>query len=585
MIINVETERNSAIHSGANFVFFRKPSMHFLKPVFWLTIILILCLANNIKASESSLPNIILIMVDDMGFSDIGCYGGEIETPHIDALAVGGVKFSQFYNSGRCCPTRATLMTGLHPHQTGIGWMTSPPGSKRGNSKPPAYQGYLNRNCVTIAEVLKQANYATYMAGKWHLGYNVHDCWPLQRGYQKYFGCVSGATRFFHPIEPRGMTFGNENIKTPPSTTDRPFYTTDAFTDYAIRFLGEHQQENTRKDKPFFLYLAYTAPHWPLQAHEEDIDKYRGKYKIGWDKLRKQRFARQKKTGLISAETKLSPRDKSVPAWDSLSAEKQKEMALKMAIYAAMIDRVDQNIGKLINWLKDHQQYENTLILFLSDNGGCAEGGPLGRGKFFNIEKRNQETANSYGTAWANASNTPFRLYKHYAHEGGSATPFIMHWPQQIQPSNQWFREPAQLIDVMPTIVDVAEASYLKEHKGKLIHTLDGISLKHAMNDKSLDRKAPIFIEHENNAFVRAGEWKLVGRGVSPASGLKPKKWELYNMKQDRTELNNLADSHPEKVKELSTQWQAWAKRVGVFPKQKKAAKKSGGNRKQGAAK
>lgn len=559
--------------------------MNSIKSLFCFALFLTLFVTSSAYALEASRPNVILIMVDDMGFSDIGCYGSEIETPNIDSLAAGGVRFSQFYNSGRCCPTRATLMTGLHPHQTGIGWMTNPPGNKRGDSKPPAYQGYLNRNCVTIAEVLKQANYATYMAGKWHLGYTVRDCWPLQRGYEKYFGCVSGATRFFHPIEPRGMTFGNENIKTPPSTTDRPFYTTDAFTDYAIRFLGEHQQEKTRKDKPFFLYLAYTAPHWPLQAHEEDIDKYRGKYKIGWDELRKQRFARQKKTGLISADTRLSPRDKSVPAWDSLSAEKQKEMALKMAIYAAMIDRVDQNIGNLVNWLKDHQQYENTLILFLSDNGGCAEGGKLGRGEFLDIEKRNQETANSYGTAWANASNTPFRLYKHYAQEGGSATPFIMHWPQQIKPSQSWFREPAQLIDVMPTIVDVAGASYPKEHKGKSIHTLDGISLRPALNGKTLNRKAPIFIEHENNAFVRVGDWKLVGRGVSPASGLKPEKWELYDVQKDRTELNNLASNHPEKVKELSTQWQAWAKRVNVFPKQKKAIKKSGKSRKQGAAK
>lgn len=548
--------------------------MPFLKPLFCLTILLILFLSKNSNASESSRPNIILIMVDDMGFSDIGCYGGEIETPHIDALAAGGVKFSQFYNSGRCCPTRATLMTGLHPHQTGIGWMTNPPDKIRGNTKPPAYQGYLNRNNVTIAEVLKAANYSTYMSGKWHLGYNAMDRWPLQRGFQKYFGSLSGATRFFYPEQPRGMTLGNVQLQKVKSTTDRPFYTTDAFTDYAIRFLDEHQRDQSEKDKPYFLYLAYTAPHWPLQAHEEDIDKYRGKYMIGWDKLREQRFARQKKTGLISAETKLSPRDKSVPAWDTLRAEKQKEMALKMAIYAAMIDRVDQNIGKLVQWLKTNDQYENTLIMFLSDNGGCAEGGILGRGEFYDIEKRNQQPANSYGTAWANASNTPFRLYKHFAHEGGTATPFIMHWPQQMKPSHHWFREPAQLIDIMPTIVDISGVAYPRTYQGNQIPALDGISLRPALNANSLNRENPIFIEHENNAFVRADDWKLVGRGVTPASGLTPQKWELYDIKQDRTELNNLSESHPEKVKELSTQWQAWAKRVGVFPKQKQTAKK-----------
>ncbi|MDF1744329.1 MAG: arylsulfatase [Gimesia sp.] len=559
--------------------------MPVLKPFFCLTLFLTLLVADSLKAFETSRPNIILIMVDDMGFSDIGCYGGEIETPHIDALASGGVKFSQFYNSGRCCPTRATLMTGLHPHQTGIGWMTNPPGNTRGDTKPPAYQGYLNRKCVTLAEVLKEADYSTYMSGKWHLGFNARDRWPLQRGFQKYFGSLSGATRFFYPEQPRGMTFGNKQIESPKSTTERPFYTTDAFTDYAIRFMDEHQRGKLQKDKPYFLYLAFTAPHWPLQAHEEDIDKYRGKYMIGWDKLRKQRFARQKQTGLISADTKLSPRDKSVPAWDSLSADKQKEMGLKMAIYAAMIDRVDQNIGKLVHWLKVNQQYENTLILFLSDNGGCAEGGKLGRGEFFDIEKRNQQPANSYGIAWANASNTPFRLYKHYAHEGGAATPFIMHWPKQIKPVKHWFREPAQLIDIMPTIVDVAGATYPQTYAGNPIPALDGISLKPAMKGNTLNRANPIFIEHENNAFVRAGDWKLVGRGVSPKSGLKPEKWELYDIKQDRTELNDLAGKHSDVVNDLSAQWQAWAKRVNVFPKQKKANKTSKKRKNKGSTK
>lgn len=541
--------------------------MSVLKSIVYLTFFLPLCFSELLAAPKASRPNIILIMVDDMGFSDIGCYGGEIKTPHIDALASGGVKFSQFYNSGRCCPTRATLMTGLHPHQTGIGWMTNPPGSTRGDTKPPTYQGYLNRNCVTIAEVLKEADYATYLSGKWHLGYNARDRWPLQRGFQKYFGSLSGATRFFYPEQPRGMTLGNTQIEPPQSTTQRPFYTTDAFTDYAIRFLGEHHREHSQKTKPYFLYLAYTAPHWPLQAHEEDIDQYRGKYMIGWDQLREQRFARQKKSGLISAQTKLSPRDSKVPAWDTLKEQKQKEMALKMAIYAAMIDRVDQNIGKLVQWLKANDQYENTLIMFLSDNGGCAEGGILGRGEFFDIEKRNQQPANSYGTAWANASNTPFRLYKHYAHEGGAATPFIMHWPKQIQAEKNWFREPAQLIDLMPTIVDVAGATYPKRYADQSIPALDGISLRPAMKSKTLNRAQPIFIEHENNAFVRAGDWKLVGKGVTPPKGLQPQKWELYNIKQDRTELNDLADKHSDVVKDLSNQWEAWAKRVGVFPK------------------
>ncbi|WP_417375646.1 arylsulfatase [Gimesia maris] len=527
---------------------------------------LVVCLA-TFTAQAADKPNIILIMVDDMGFSDIGCYGGEIETPNIDALAAGGVRFSQFYNSGRCCPTRATLMTGLHPQQTGIGWMTNPPGDTRGYSKPPAYQGYLNRKCVTLAEVLKPAGYATLMTGKWHLGFNAQDRWPLQRGFDKFFGCVSGATRFFHPVVPRGMTFGNEDIETPASTTDRRFYTTDAYTDYAIRFLSEHQQAKETQDKPFFLYLAYTAPHWPLQAHEEEIRKYRGKYKIGWDELRQQRLAKQKSLGLLPASTQLSPRDSEVPAWDTLTEKKQDEMDLKMAIYAAMVDRVDQNIGKLVSSLKSSGQYENSLILFLSDNGGCAEGGVLGRGEFYDVEKRNLDHSNSYGKAWANASNTPFRLYKHFAHEGGTSTPFIMHWPAGIKPEKRWITEPAQLIDIMPTLIDVAEAKYPETFNGNPIPALDGISLRPIMQGDPLNRTEPIFIEHESNAFVRAGDWKLVGRGVSPAKGYQPQKWELYDLKADRTELNNLAKRRRAIVDDLVQKWEAWAKRVGVYPK------------------
>ncbi|QDV53637.1 arylsulfatase [Gimesia fumaroli] len=538
-----------------------------LKVLFSVTFVLFFLVTTRVNAVEEMRPNIILIMVDDMGFSDLGCYGGEIETPNLDALAAGGVRFSQFYNTARCCPTRATLMTGLHPHQTGIGWMTNPPGNTRGETKPPSYQGYLNRQCVTIAEVLQSAGYATYMTGKWHLGFNAKDRWPLQRGFEKYFGCISGATRFFYPEEPRGMTLGNEHIKTPPSTTDRRFYTTDAFTDYAIHFLKEHQQNSTQQEKPFFLYLAYTAPHWPLQAHEEEIKKYRGKYRIGWDELRKQRLAKQKKLGLLPADTKLSPRNEAAPAWDSLDKQKQNEMDLKMSVYAAMVDRMDQNIGKLVDWLKANQQYDNTLILFLSDNGACAEGPALGRGRFMNPKNRDQEHSNSYGKAWANASNTPFRLFKHYAHEGGTSTPFLMHWPAQIQPRKEWYTEPAQLIDIMPTLVDVAGAKYPKTYAGNEIHALDGVSLRPAMQGKRLNRAAPLFIEHESNAFVRDGDWKLVGRGVSPAKGFQPQKWELYDVKQDRTELNNLAKEKPEMVSDLSAQWQAWAKRVGVYPK------------------
>ncbi|WP_018968779.1 arylsulfatase [Rubritalea marina] len=510
-------------------------------------------------------PNVIVIMVDDMGFSDLGYHGGEIDTPYLDALAHGGVRFSQFHNSGRCCPTRATLITGLHPHQTGVGHMTNPPNHPAHDNGVAGYRGFLNRQCVTIAEALKDSGYATFMTGKWHLGYNDRSRWPMQRGFDKFYGCVSGATRFFHPVAPRDMVFGNDPVMPLESTTDEAFYTTDAFTDFAIQFIDEHQKEGG--ERPFFLYLAYTAPHWPLQAFEDDIAKYRGKYTIGWDKLREQRFQRQKELGLIAPHIKLSPKTANIPDWDSLDAKKQDEMDLKMAVYAAMVDRVDQNIGKLVNSLKDLALSENTMILFLSDNGGCQEGGMLGQGEFYDVEKRNLQLGNSYGEAWANASNTPFRFYKHHTHEGGTSTPFFIHWPAGIQAQHDWFESPAQLIDVVPTILDVAGADYPQSYHGNAIPELEGVSLRPAFQGEALQRQQPIFIEHENNASAREGDWKIVGKSVSPPSGVQYQRWELYNIAQDRTETNNLATKYPEKLKTLSAKWDSWAKRAMVYPK------------------
>ena len=468
------------------------------------------------------------------------------------------------------CPTRATLITGLHPHQAGIGHMTQAPGKQHPESTPPSYQGYLNRQCVTVAEVLKENGYATLMTGKWHLGQGSPDRWPLQRGFEKFYGCLPGALKLFYPEQPRGITLGNEPVDPPPSTTDEAFYTTDAFTDYAIRFLKEEQQG---KDRPTFLYLAYNAPHWPLQAFEDDIAKYRGRYKKGWDHLRKQRHAKQVELGLIDPAWSLSPRTPGIPDWSSLNEKKKDEMDLKMAVYAAMIDRVDQNIGKLVSFLKQSGTFDDTLILFLSDNGACQEGGMLGRGDFYDIEKRNQESANSYGEAWANAGSTPFRLYKHFAHEGGAATPFFMHWPQAIEAHDGWYRTPAQLIDIVPTILDVAGADYPKTFHGNDIPALDGISLRPAFAVAPLQREEPIFIEHENNAFVRDGDWKLVGRGVAANAAVDPGKWELYNMVEDRTETKDLAATHPDKVTELAGEWNTWAERVGVYPKPKPRAR------------
>lgn len=529
--------------------------------LFTLLLALPCALAANTK------PNIIIILADDMGYSDIGCYGGEIETPNLDRLAQEGIRFTRFYNSARCCPTRASLMTGLHPHETGIGWMTNPPDTSRMDHGEdfPNYRGFLNKQCVTIAEVLKPAGYATLMTGKWHLGLATRDLWPLQRGFEKYYGCLSGATNFFYPEHPRGITFGNAPVENPESTTDRRFYTTDAFTDYAIRFIKEEQ---SGRDRPFFLYLAYTSPHWPLHAHQEEVRKYVGKYMMGWDELRKQRLERQVGMGLIDKSWQLSER--ADVAWDSLKPQKQKDMDLRMAYYAAMVDRMDQNIGKLVDHLRATGELDNTLILFLSDNGACQEGGTLGgKSDPFDVEtwEKTYGSAPSYGLVWANASNTPFRKFKHFTHEGGLATPLIVHWPEKISNAGGFYREPAYLVDLMPTIIDVSGAPYPGTFNGNTIKPLSGVSLQPSFTGKSLSRKEPLFFEHEDNAAIMWEDWKLVGSSVSVPGGPDASKWELYDLKKDRTETNDLANQMPELKQKLASQWLEWANRVSVYPK------------------
>ncbi len=532
-----------------------------------LTLLLAALAAFTCSLNAGTKPNIIVILADDMGFSDIGSYGGEIQTPNLDRLADDGIRFKRFYNSGRCCPTRASLMTGLHPHETGIGWMTNPPDSKKMDHGVdfPNYRGFLNKQCVTLAEALKPAGYATLMAGKWHLGMSQKDMWPLQRGFEKFYGCLSGATEFFNPEQPRGITFGNQPIDKPESTTDRRYYTTDAFTDYAIRFIKEEQ---SGKDRPFFLYLAYTSPHWPLHAHQEEVQKYVGKYMKGWDALREERLERQVKIGLIDEKWQLS--DRAHVAWDSLNAKKKKDMDMRMAYYAAMIDRMDQNIGNLVKHLKNTGELDNTLILFMSDNGACQEGGNLGgKGDPFDVEtwEDTYGSGASYGMVWANASNTPFRMFKHFTHEGGLSTPLIMHWPEQVKKTGGWYKEPAYLVDIMPTLLDVSGAKYPGKFSGNKIKRLSGVSLKPALTGKSLKRKSPLFFEHEDNAAIMLDNWKLVGSKVSIPGGPDSSKWELYNLSEDRTETRDLSAEMPELRERLANQWLEWANKVSVYPK------------------
>lgn len=501
-------------------------------------------------------PNIILMMSDDMGYSDLGCYGGEINTPNLDHLAKNGLQFMQFYNTARCCPTRASLMTGLYPHQTGIGHMTNTPANfTQHDLGIPQYRGFLNRNCVTIAEVLKDAGYTTLMTGKWHLGISTKDKWPLQRGYDKYYGIIPGACNYFRPVYPRGITYGNDTI----TISDPDYYTTDAFTEYAINFIEEARQES---NKPFFLYLAFNSPHWPLNAPDEEIQKYRGNYLDGWQELRKKRYKRMIEMGLVDPEWELTPQDSR--NWDSLPEEKKIEMDLRMAIYAASIDRMDQNIGKLVAFLEQEEILDNTIIIFLDDNGACAEGGELGGGPAEQLGTKEGYFL-SYGRAWANASNTPYREYKHWVHEGGIATPLIIHWPDGIKEKDRGQRisEYGFLPDIMATCIDLAGTAYPEEYNGNKITPLVGKSLLPLIRGQRAPvHTEPIFWEHEGNKAVRLGNYKLVQYWKPDIKD----NWELYDLTSDRSEMHDLSASMPDRTNEMIGWYTEWAEQNNIIP-------------------
>ncbi|TDQ07500.1 arylsulfatase [Pedobacter metabolipauper] len=512
--------------------------------------------AVNTKPVLEKAPNILIIMADDMGYSDIGCYGSEIATPNLDQLAASGIRFRQFYNGARCCPTRASLLTGLYPHQAGIGHMTNDPeDSTAYQYNLPGYQGSLNNKCVTIAEVLKTRGYQTMMSGKWHVGYHDRQKWPLQRGFDKYYGILAGAANYFNPTGLRGLTLMNEPVK--PKGKD--FYLTDALTDHAIDFLNENHQQTKA---PFFMYLAYTSPHWPLNALQDDVKKYRGKYKNGWKALRKERYNRMIKMGILKPEAELSADD--AADWDKLSPEKQDEMDFRMALYAAQIDRMDQNIGRVVKALTASGELDNTLILFLSDNGACAEGGDLGGGLTENLGTKKGYML-SYGQSWANVSNTPFKKYKHWVNEGGISTPLIAYWPKMIPKASQgkFSDQYGFLPDIMATVVAASGAKYPLAYKGQSIIPMEGKSILPILQGKELPvHHQPIFWEHEGNSAVRMGNLKLV---CEYHEG-RPKKWELYDLDKDRSELHDLSASMPEQVSKLSKAYNEWASRAGVVP-------------------
>ncbi len=503
-----------------------------------LTAFAILCAQS--RAAEK--PNIIVVLVDDMGFSDLGCYGSEIPTPNLDALAAGGLRFTQFYNTGRCCPTRAALLTGLYSHQAGVGHMVE-------NKNAPGYIGHLNDQCATFAEVLKPAGYFTAMTGKWHVGQG-QGVTPWSRGFERSLNAPEGG--FYQASGPRSKLFLNgEALKNDDPRLPENWYTTDLWTTFGLKFIDEAREAK----KPFFLYLAHNAPHFPLQAPAEEIAKFRGKYKAGWDQLRLQRHAKQLELGLVDKEWTIAPRPEAVAAWESLSAEQQDHFDHLMSVYSAVVAHMDHAIGDLVSGLKERGVLDNTLILFMSDNGGNAESGPGGR----SVGDPSTGASDWFcGESWAMLENTPFRRYKHFNHEGGIATPLIAHWPAGIAAKNELRAQPAHLIDIMATCVDVAGATPLKELNGKPILPLEGRSLVPAFAGKLIERDA-LYWEHEGNAAVRVGDMKLVRAGRNGA-------WELYDLAKDRTEQHDLAAEQPAKKKELVAKWRAWAERAQVLP-------------------
>ena len=478
-------------------------------------------------AKQTSKPNIIMIMADDLGYADLGCYGSEIHTPNLDRMASEGMRMTQFYNTAKCTETRATLLTGLYHQQTD--------NLKRSD------------NNITIAEGLQQAGYRTILSGKWHLGdWKAETNTPNERGFDEYFGFLAGAINFY-----TGRDYGsdvnymrrNREIYEAPSD----FYSTDAFTDFALEQINLSVENN----RPFFLYLAHNAPHYPLQVPDEEIEKYQGQYMIGWDSLRLRRLKRMQAMGTVDPRWELSERDSLAPAWESLSLEEQQKEQRLMATYAGMIDRLDQQIGRLLDQLDALDIADNTLIFFLADNGGC----PYDANRSPITSPGPASSSRTYDTEWAQVSNTPFRHYKQWIHEGGISTPMILRWPGVI-PADTLVHTPGQLVDILPTLLDVAQVDFPDQYADRRLLAPEGISLLPVLRGESIQRSKPLFWEYRGSRAVREGAWKLVGqRGDG---------WELYNLDEDRSEMYDLSEDYPERVARMAAEYDTWAERVGA---------------------
>ena len=520
--------------------------------------------------TNASRTNIMVVMVDDMGFSDLGCYGGEINTPNIDSLAASGLRFTRFHNCARCCPTRASLLTGQYPHEVGL--------TRNGQS--------LSRSGVTIPEVLKQADYNTAMVGKWHLSYtptlgDQHMDWldhqiyhepyaplesyPVNRGFDRHYGVIWGVIDHFDPFT---LVEGTKAIK----DVSKDFYFTDAITDKAVDYIKDF----VKSDKPFFLYYAHCAPHWPLHAKEKDIAKYRGKYNGGWEKLRRDRYKRQLEMGLFDEETAPLPAlQDGGQKWDTLDETEKAYQCRKMEVHAAMIDCIDQNMGRVIKTLKETGQFENTLILFLSDNGASPESYPKpgydrpsqtrdGRKVLYNrdapLDTIGSETSCcGIGQAWANAVNTPFRYWKKESYEGGCNTPLIIHWPAGLRTKpGSITRQSGHVMDIAVTCLELSGAGYPQQYKGHMINPPRGKSLVPIFRGQTRAGHDILFFEHEFGRAIIADGWKLVEYSDHKQG------WELYHLNENLTETNNVADQYPEKVESLKQQWVEWAKEIGL---------------------
>ena len=524
----------------------------------WVAAVVALCVVGSatmvLADRPERRPNIVVILADDLGYSDLGCYGGEIETPHLDRLAAGGLRFSQFYNNAICIVTRASLLTGLYPRQVDVGEL---------------------RRCVTLGEVLRAAGYRTLMSGKWHQAGR-----PDQRGFDRYYGLLSGCSNHFNPGRKRpdeafpGKKFPGDDPSffvdgrvVQPFTPPRSFYSTDVFTDRAIDYVKEWHEE---PDRPFFLFLSYTVPHYPLHAPAADIARYRGRYLAGWDRLRERRLQQMQSLGLVDPAWSLSRRSPHAPAWESITDKQHWD--LKMAVYAAMVDRMDRNIGRLIKTLRALDAWENTLVLFLSDNGPSNEN----RTSTPDIPPGRVDSYWTVDLPWANLSNTPFRYFKRWHHEGGISTPLIASWPRVIRQHGKIIREVGHVIDIMATCVDLAGADY----PGRAgVAPMEGVSLRPVFEGRSLKRNRPLFWNHRGTwRAVRQGRWKLVspdqtvqynpwrlnrkGRRVQPAPADLDSLWELYDLKLDRTERHNLSKKFPDRVTRMANMYKAWERRT-----------------------